>query len=96
MAEGAREEGGDYTGSAAGEKAGEVRLGGTGHVVASEIQKRTGKETHAVVLGHLQHGGSPTAWDRHLRTRFGISAVEQVAEKFWGDGRPDTIWNCAG
>ena len=84
VAEGAREEGGDYTGSAAGEKAGEVRLGGIGHVVANEIQKRTGKETRAVVLGHLQRGGSPTAWDRQLCTRFGVCAVEQVAEQNYG------------
>jgi len=84
VAEGAREEGSDYTGMAAGEKAGEVRLGGIGHVVANEIQKRTGKETRAVVLGHLQRGGSPTAWDRQLCTRFGVSAVEQVAEQNFG------------
>lgn len=76
VAEGAREKDGDYVASEAGKRAGEARLGGIGHVVAGEIQKRTGKETRAVVLGHLQRGGAPTAWDRHLCTRFGVSAVE--------------------
>lgn len=84
VAEGAREEGGDYVASEAGKRAGEARLGGIGHVVAKEIQNRTGKETRAVVLGHLQRGGSPTAWDRHLCTRFGVSAVEQIAEQNFG------------
>jgi len=64
VAEGAREKDGDYVASEAGKRAGEARLGGIGHVVAGEIQKRTGKETRAVVLGHLQRGGAPTAWDR--------------------------------
>jgi 6-phosphofructokinase 1 len=84
VAEGAREEGGDYVTSEAGKRAGEARLGGIGHVVATEIQNRTGKETRAVVLGHLQRGGSPTAWDRHLCTRFGVSAVEQIADQNFG------------
>ena len=84
VAEGAREKDGDYVASEAGKRAGEARLGGIGHVVAGEIQKRTGKETRAVVLGHLQRGGAPTAWDRHLCTRFGVSAVEQIAEQNFG------------
>ena len=84
VAEGAREDGGDFVETEAGEGAGEARLGGIGHVVANEIQKRTGKETRAVVLGHLQRGGAPTAWDRHLCTRFGVSAVEQIAEQNFG------------
>jgi len=83
VAEGAREREGDYIASAAG-KTGEARLGGIGHVVAKEIQDRTEKETRAVVLGHLQRGGSPSAWDRHLCTRFGVSAVEQIAEERYG------------
>ncbi len=62
----------------------EARLGGVGHVVASEIEVRTGKETRAVVLGHLQRGGAPTAWDRQLCTRFGVSAVELIAEERYG------------
>lgn len=84
VAEGAREKGGDYVASEAGKRAGEARLGGIGHVVAGEIQKRTGKETRAVVLGHLQRGGAPTAWDRHLCTRFGVSAVEEIAKGNFG------------
>jgi 6-phosphofructokinase len=70
--------------SEAGKRAGEARLGGISHMVAGEIQKRTGKETRAVVLGHLQRGGAPSAWDRHLCTRFGVSAVEQIAEQKFG------------
>lgn len=83
VAEGAREREGDYVASTTGET-GEARLGGIGHVVANEIQARTGKETRAVVLGHLQRGGSPSAWDRQLCTRFGVSAVEQIAEENYG------------
>ena len=83
VAEGAREREGDYIASEA-DQTGEARLGGIGHVVANEIQSRTGKETRAVVLGHLQRGGSPSAWDRHLSTRFGVSAVEQIAEECYG------------
>jgi 6-phosphofructokinase 1 len=84
VAEGAREEGSAYVTSEAGMRAGEARLGGIGHVVAREIQNRTGKETRAVVLGHLQRGGAPTAWDRQLCTRFGVSAVEQIADGTFG------------
>src|SRR5215468_5957962 len=51
---------------------GHVRLGGIGNVLAAEIEKRTGFETRAVVLGHIQRGGSPTAFDRMLATRYGI------------------------
>jgi 6-phosphofructokinase 1 len=83
VAEGAREREGDYVASSSSET-GEARLGGIGHVVANEIQTRTGKETRAVVLGHLQRGGSPSAWDRQLCTRFGVSAVEQIADENYG------------
>jgi 6-phosphofructokinase len=51
---------------------------------AAELEARTGKECRAVVLGHLQRGGAPTAWDRHLCTRFGVSAVELIAEGRYG------------
>jgi ATP-dependent phosphofructokinase / diphosphate-dependent phosphofructokinase len=54
------------------------RLGGIGNAVASELENRTGYETRVVVLGHVQRGGSPTASDRVLSTRFGISAAEAV------------------
>jgi 6-phosphofructokinase 1 len=53
-------------------------LGGIGEVVAREIEQRTGMETRVVVLGSIQRGGSPTAYDRVLATRFGIHAVDMV------------------
>src|SRR3989440_1632672 len=57
---------------------GHVRLGGIGTIVAQELEKRTGFETRAVVLGHIQRGGSPTAFDRMLATRYGIGAIDAV------------------
>ncbi len=63
---------------------GHVRLGGIGDRLASEIEKRTGKEARAVVLGHIQRGGTPTAFDRWLATRFGLQAVDAVAEGDYG------------
>jgi len=84
VAEGARERDGAFVTSGDGGADGEARLGGIGHVVADQIQTRTGKETRAVVLGHLQRGGSPTAWDRQLCTRFGVFAVELVADGAYG------------
>ncbi len=59
---------------------GHVRLGGIGSVLAQEIEKRTGLETRVVILGHVQRGGSPTAFDRILATRFGVRAMELVIE----------------
>jgi len=84
VAEGAREHDSDFTTFAKVGTDREARLGGIGHLVADEIQKRTGKETRAVVLGHLQRGGSPTAWDRQLCTRFGVLAVELIADDNFG------------
>ncbi|MFM9078444.1 MAG: 6-phosphofructokinase, partial [Solirubrobacterales bacterium] len=49
-----------------------------------EIEERTGKEARATVLGHVQRGGTPTAFDRVLATRFGLRAVEAVEESEWG------------
>jgi 6-phosphofructokinase 1 len=63
---------------------GHVALGGIGNILAEEIQKRTGLETRAVVLGHVQRGGSPTAFDRVLATRLGVFAAELVHEGNWG------------
>jgi 6-phosphofructokinase 1 len=57
---------------------GHVRLGGIGDRLAAEIEQRTGKEARAVVLGHVQRGGTPTAFDRWLATRFGLHAVTAV------------------
>ncbi len=63
---------------------GHVRLGGIGEDLASQIEKRTGYETRVSVLGHIQRGGSPTAFDRVLGTRFGVKAVELVKNKKFG------------
>jgi ATP-dependent phosphofructokinase / diphosphate-dependent phosphofructokinase len=63
---------------------GHVRLGGIGDRIAAEIENRTGKEARAVVLGHVQRGGTPTAFDRWLATRFGLQAVDAVADGEFG------------
>ncbi|MEK7403414.1 MAG: ATP-dependent 6-phosphofructokinase [Gemmatimonadota bacterium] len=60
------------------------RVGGLASRLAFEIQQVTGKETRAMVLGHLQRGGTPTGYDRLLATRFGGAAVRAVADKKWG------------
>ena len=57
---------------------GHPRLGGIGDQVATAIEGRTGYETRAIVLGHIQRGGTPTAFDRVLATRFGIAAIDAV------------------
>jgi 6-phosphofructokinase 1 len=57
---------------------GHARLGGIGEVVAREIEKRTGFESRSVVLGHIQRGGSPSAFDRVLATRYGLGAIDMV------------------
>ena len=57
---------------------GHVRLGGIGSALAAEIEKRTGFESRSVVLGHLQRGGSPSAADRVLATRYGLGAIDMV------------------
>jgi ATP-dependent phosphofructokinase / diphosphate-dependent phosphofructokinase len=78
-------EGGDMS-LVSGEKDafGHVRLGGIGDRIAREVEDRTGKEARAVVLGHVQRGGTPTAFDRWLATRFGLQAVTAVAEGDFG------------
>jgi 6-phosphofructokinase 1 len=63
---------------------GHVRLGGIAHWLEKEIESRTGKETRATVLGHVQRGGTPTAFDRWLATRFGLHAIEAVDAGQWG------------
>lgn len=59
---------------------GHAQLGGVGNFIAREIEKRTGYETRVTVLGHLQRGGKPTAFDRILATRLGVTAVDLVHE----------------
>ncbi len=63
---------------------GHVRLGGIGSLLAAKIEEMTGFETRSVVLGHLQRGGSPTAADRVLGTRFGVAAARLVEKKKFG------------
>lgn len=61
-----------------------IRLGGIGVVVANKVEQCVGMEARVTVLGHLQRGGSPTAFDRILATRFGVKAVELVAREEFG------------
>jgi len=63
---------------------GHVRLGGISNVLAEVIEKKTGIETRATILGHIQRGGSPTAYDRVLGTRFGVYAVNMIKEGKFG------------
>ena len=63
---------------------GHVRLGGVADVIAREIGARTGFETRVVMLGHVQRGGTPTAFDRVLSTRFGVAAIDLVHAGGWG------------
>jgi len=63
---------------------GHVRLGGIGHYLAEEIEKRMNVETRVTVLGHIQRGGTPTAYDRVLATRFGVAAVELIKQENYG------------
>jgi ATP-dependent phosphofructokinase / diphosphate-dependent phosphofructokinase len=63
---------------------GHVRLGGVGEALAREIEARTGFETRVTTLGHIQRGGSPTAHDRVLATRYGLKAAEMVYAGTWG------------
>jgi phosphofructokinase-like protein len=63
---------------------GHVRLGGIGQRLEREIEQRTGFESRAVVLGHIQRGGTPTAYDRVLATRFGVGAIDAAHQGRWG------------
>jgi 6-phosphofructokinase len=63
---------------------GHPRLGGVGAALAAEIEERTHFETRVTTLGHVQRGGSPTARDRVLATRFGLKAADLVREGSWG------------
>jgi 6-phosphofructokinase 1 len=63
---------------------GHVRLSGIGEWLAQQIEHRTGKEARTTVLGHVQRGGTPTAFDRWLATRFGLHAIDAVHEGDWG------------
>jgi 6-phosphofructokinase 1 len=63
---------------------GHVRLGGIGTRLAEQIEGRTGYETRVTTLGHVQRGGTPTAFDRVLATRFGVAAIDAVHDSDWG------------
>jgi len=63
---------------------GHIQLGGIGRILRKEIEKRTGFETRDVVLGHLQRGGAPSAFDRNIGTRFGLRAVDLINEGKFG------------
>ena len=63
---------------------GHVRLGGIGEYVGNEIGKQTGEEVRSIVLGHIQRGGSPTAYDRLLATRFGLAAADYINDGNFG------------
>ena len=75
VAEGAVPRGGTATGTGAKDGLNRVRLGGIGNIVATEIEKRTGLESRATILGYLQRGGQPTPYDRVLATRYGHAAA---------------------
>jgi 6-phosphofructokinase 1 len=64
---------------------GHVQLGGIGEVISRQIEERTGFETRVTVLGHVQRGGSPTAFDRVLGTRYGVKAVDLIEQRKFGE-----------
>ena len=84
VCEGAKRVGGAFTVVKEAELGTVERLGGVGAIVAADLEKLTKKECRYVVLGHLQRGGSPTAFDRVLATRFGHKAVELLIEGHYG------------
>jgi 6-phosphofructokinase 1 len=84
IAEGARPKGGSVTLIQAAHGGHAERLGGAGAVCARELETRTSKESRYVILGHLQRGGAPTAFDRTLATRFGGKAVELLMKGQYG------------
>ena len=83
-AEGALPVGGMPEGGAEVDEFGHVRLGGIGRWLEGQIEQRTGYETRATVLGHVQRGGTPTAFDRVLATRLGLAAIDAVHDGHFG------------
>ncbi|MCG9480043.1 MAG: 6-phosphofructokinase [Actinomycetia bacterium] len=86
VAEGAKPKDQDKQITASGkvDNFGHVQLGGIGEVVSEEIEKRSGHECRVTVLGHVQRGGRPTAFDRILATRLGAKAVDMIKEEDFG------------
>ena len=67
------------------DNSGHRRLGGIASLIAPELERRTGFEARVVQIGHVQRGGTPTAYDRVLSTRYGLAAIDAVHEKAWGE-----------
>jgi phosphofructokinase-like protein len=84
VAEGATPTGGAVLADKGVDAFGHPRLGGIGEWLADQIEQRTGKEARTTVLGHIQRGGTPTAFDRVLATRFGVAAIEAVHDGAFG------------
>ncbi len=86
IAEGAKPKGNEsfFTVNKEKDEFGNERLGGIGHFLARDIEKRMNVETRVTVLGHVQRGGTPTAHDRVLATRFGVAAVELIKNREFG------------
>ncbi len=85
VAEGAQPKGGTMvTKDASLDSFGHVKLSGIGEWLAQQVEARTGHEARTSVLGHIQRGGSPTAFDRVLATRFGLNAITAVRDEAWG------------
>lgn len=85
VAEGAKPaEGSEITQEEQTDAFGHVRLGGIGVLLENEIETRTGFETRVTILGHVQRGGTPTAFDRVLATRFGIAAIDAAEDRDYG------------
>jgi len=64
---------------------GHVQLGGVGTALAKDLEKLTGMDVRTTILGHIQRGGTPSAWDRVLGTRYGVCAADMVANEQWGN-----------
>jgi 6-phosphofructokinase len=85
VAEGATpSDGGEILQSEETDSFGHVRLGGIGVALEKQIERRTGYETRVTILGHIQRGGTPTAFDRVLATRFGIAAIDAISDGDYG------------
>jgi phosphofructokinase-like protein len=85
VAEGAKSKGGDIViRCKIDDSFDPIRLGGVGHQVGGQLEQMTGIETRVTVLGHLQRGGSPSAYDRILSSRYGVAAVELIHEEKYG------------
>jgi phosphofructokinase-like protein len=84
VAEGAKPKGGALSVAVAGDATKQEKLGGAGQRLAELISERTEYEVRSTVLGHIQRGGSPCAFDRELATRFGVKAIELIAEGKFG------------